>query len=448
MKNFRKPGGCMLAFCKPSLIFSGLLVVMLSCFAPLASAEEVVLDAPELACLECHDKDGLKMKTKKGEVLPLSISTKGFLESMHNKTSCEDCHDSLDEKEHGKVPSSVSSKREFTVKMSDTCISCHKENAELFQDTVHAAMIKGGSEKAATCSDCHNSHTVKSVKIVAPIDQIPCARCHEDIFKAYVKDVHGLERIAKGKESPTCNTCHSSHEIKAASFGDALKESCIKCHKDAAPSHEKWLPNSALHFESVSCPVCHAPDAQRRVNLRMVDSVGGKQLLEQPGVPKFERLIKTADGKEVGLNEKELRSFLKEFNLESDGPKAILSGRLEVRSGVQAHQLSEVSKAIKDCKVCHQYGATPFQTVVLTMAGPDGRPMRHGVEKEILSSLTATGTMKGFYAIGSTRIKLLDYLLVLVILGVALVPIAHLTANRLFKAKREQLKAASNKDQS
>ena len=448
MKNFRKPGWLALTYYKPGLMFSGLLALMLGFSAPMVSAEEVVLDEPELACLKCHDKDGLKMKTQKGEVLPLSISTKAFLESMHNKTSCEDCHDSLDEKDHGKVPSTVSSKREFTLKMSDTCISCHKENVALFKDTVHAEMIKGGSEKAATCSDCHNSHTVKSVKLLAPIDQIPCARCHEDIFKAYAKDVHGLERVAKGKDAPTCNHCHSAHEIKAASLGSALKDSCIKCHKDAAPSHEKWLPNSALHFEAVSCPVCHAPDAQRRVNLRMVDSVGGKQLLEQHGVPKFERLIKTADGKEVGLDEKELRSFLKEFNLENTGPKAILSGRLEVRSGVQAHQLSEKSKAIKDCKVCHQYGATPFQTVVLTMAGPDGRPLRHGVEKEVLGSLTATGTMKGFYAIGSTRIKLLDYLLVLVLLGVVCVPIAHLTANRLFKAKREQLKAASNKDQS
>jgi hypothetical protein len=46
---------------------------------PLALAEDVELDAPELACLKCHDKDGLKMKTQKGEVLPLSISTKAFV---------------------------------------------------------------------------------------------------------------------------------------------------------------------------------------------------------------------------------------------------------------------------------------------------------------------------------------------------------------------------------
>ena len=125
MKNFRKPGWLALTYCKPGLMFSGLLALMLGFSAPMVSAEEVVLDEPELACLKCHDKDGLKMKTQKGEVLPLSISTKAFLESMHNKTSCEDCHDSLDEKDHGKVPSTVSSKREFTLKMSDTCISCH-----------------------------------------------------------------------------------------------------------------------------------------------------------------------------------------------------------------------------------------------------------------------------------------------------------------------------------
>jgi hypothetical protein len=123
-------------------------------------------------------------------------------------------------------------------------------------------------------------------------------------------------------------------------------------------------------------------------------------------------------------------------------------GRLEVRSGAQAHQLSEKSKAIKDCKVCHQAGATPFQSVVLTIAGPDGRPLRHGVEKEVLSSLTAMGSLQGFYAIGSTRIKMLDYLLVLVLLGVLCVPVAHLTAHRLFKAKREQLKAERNKEPS
>jgi hypothetical protein len=87
----------------------------------------------------------------------------------------------------------------------------------------------------------------------------------------------------------------------------------------------------------------------------------------------------------------------------------------------------------------------PFVSVVLSIAGPDGRPLRQGVEKEVLTSATAFGSMRGFYAIGSTRIKLLDYLLILVILGVLCVPIAHLTAHRLFKTKRDQRNAERKK---
>jgi predicted CXXCH cytochrome family protein len=406
------------------------------------AADDVELAEEDVACQKCHDgKVQLLKKTEAGETLSLMISTPAFLASMHNETSCTDCHEDLDEKNHGKVKVPMESKRAYRMAFQDSCTTCHKKNVAKYKDSVHSMMVSDGSEKAPTCSDCHNSHTQKSVKLVEPIANVPCARCHEDIFKAYSQDVHGLERVAKGKTAPICADCHQSHAVQAASLGNALKDSCLNCHKDAAAKHEVWLPNSGRHFEAISCPVCHAPDAQRRVNLRMVDAVGGKQLLEKKGVPQFERLTKAADTGNTDLSERELRSFLKEFNLENVDNKAILSGRLEVRSGVNAHQMAVKEKAIKDCKVCHQVDAIPFQSVVLTMAGPDGRTMRHGVEKEVLSSLTAMGTMRGFYAIGSTRIKLLDYLLVLVVLGVLCVPIGHMTAHRLFKGRREKLNA-------
>jgi hypothetical protein len=306
---------------------------------------------------------------------------------------------------------------------------------------VHAHLVKAGDEKAPTCSDCHNSHTLINVKIVQPIANVPCADCHKEIFKAYSGDVHGLERVAKGKSAPLCANCHSSHKIQAASLGEGIKDSCISCHKDAVAQHESWLPNSGRHFEAISCPVCHAPNAQRRVNLRLVDSVGKQQIKQAHGVPQFEQLTKAVNTSGGSLNEQELGSFLKEFNIENSAGKAILSGRLEVRSGEQAHQLSEKEKAIKDCRVCHQAGATPFQSVVLTMAGADGRPQRHGVEKEVLNSLTAMGSLRGFYTIGSTRIQLLDYLLVLLLLGVLCVPVAHYTVHRMFKPRRERRNA-------
>jgi len=108
---------------------------------------------------------------------------------------------------------------------------------------------------------------------------------------------------------------------------------------------------------------------------------------------------------------------------------------------VQAHQLAEKSKAIRDCDTCHREGAQAFQSVVLTIAGPDGRPLRHGVNKDVLSSIMATDSVRGFYAIGATRIKLLDVLLLLVVLGSLGGVLGHLTlkwATRRIRAKVAQ----------
>ena len=159
------------------------------------------------------------------------------------------------------------------------------------------------------------------------------------------------------------------------------------------------------------------------------------------GVPRFDQRTDAADLKNLGLSERALWSLLKDFNQSGGDGKTVLRGRLEVSSGVEAHQLSAKSKAIKDCNFCHKQGAEPFQSVNLTIAGPDGRPLRHDVDKDTLTSLTSMDSVRGFYAIGSTRIKLLDTLLVLVLLGAICVPLGHMTIKRLFKSVREKLEA-------
>ncbi len=434
--------GTMILSSRPtSLILAGMLAFVLSFTGLTAHAAEGEMSKESKACLSCHDKQGMAKTLESGEVLSLNVSTKAYTESMHKKADCEDCHSNLDSKTHGKVKSAIKSKREFTLGMRESCRDCHKKKATEYDDSVHAALIKAGNKTAPLCSDCHNPHTVRSTKIVTPIAETPCAKCHDAIFKAYSKDVHGHERIAKGISAPLCAGCHQAHAVKAASMGEGVKDACLTCHKEAVNQHKDWLPNTVRHFEAISCPVCHAPDAKRRVNLRLYDSTAKRQVAEKTGVPKFEQRTDAADSKAMGLDERALWSLLKEFNQDGGDGKMLLRGRLEVSSGVEAHQLSEKSKAIKDCNICHKQGAAAFESVTLTIAGPDGRPLRHGVQNEVLNSLTSMESVRGFYAIGSTRIKLLDYLLVLVFLGALSVPLVHMTVKRLFKGVREKLEA-------
>ena len=445
MKSSRILGNMVSSSRSRGLILASLVAFVLSIPGMAARAGGGELSKETTACLKCHDKAGQEKMLENREMLSLHISTKAYVESMHNTTDCEDCHSKIDSKSHGKEKASIKSRRELSLSMQGSCRDCHKKSFAKYEDSLHAALVKEGSKEgrkdAPLCSDCHDPHTQGSVKIIGPIAATPCAKCHEDIFKAYSRDVHGLERVAKGKSAPICANCHKTHDVKAASMDGGIKEACLSCHKDAVREHRDWLPNAERHFEAISCPVCHAPGARRRVNLRLYDGLAKHQISEKTGVPQFERRTHAADTGDVGLDERALWSLLKEFNQDDGGATTSLRGRLEVSSGIEAHQLSEKSKAIKDCNTCHQSGAEPFQSVTITIAGPDGRPLRHVIQKDVLSSMSSLGSVRGFYAIGSTRIKLLDTLLVLVLLVGISGPLAHMAIKWLFRRVREKHEA-------
>ena len=70
------------------------------------------------------------------------------------------------------------------------------------------------------------------------------------------------------------------------------------------------------------------------------------------------------------------------------------------------------------------------------MAGPDGRPLRHDASQGVLNSIESIGSVGGFYAIGSTRIKLLDVLLLMALGAGILLPLAHLSVKLMSERKR------------
>lgn len=407
-----------------------------SATAPSAAAKATELSAEDKACLECHARPAQAKTLPSGEKLPLAVSPKAFAQSVHGGEGCEACHSGLEEG-HDKQPRKIASRRALALEMQEQCADCHQKTATQYDDSVHSALVRTGSDKAPLCSDCHDPHTAKSLKDQAQASSEPvvCQKCHEGVAKAFAQSVHG----STGDEALACKDCHRTHNVKAAAFADNMRKECLSCHKETAATHAEWLPNADRHLEAISCPACHTPDATRRVNLRLYEGAAPHQSTEKVGVPKFVKLANWASGNgSGGLDARALWSMLQEFNRNGSAGKMVLRGRLEVQTGEQAHQLAAKALALKDCDTCHRRGATSFQAVTVSMAGPDGRPLRHEASKGILTSIESVGAVGGFYAIGSTRIVLLDVLLLLAVAAGIALPGAHLAAKLYFRRQRER----------
>jgi len=402
--------------------------------AHAANPKDTGLSKEDKACLECHARPNLEKTLANGEKLSLVIPAKGFADSVHASSGCEGCHSEIDLASHGKEPKPIASKRAYSLERMEACRDCHKKTMTQYEDSVHSALVRTGSEKAPLCSDCHNPHATRSAKekSAGGPEPVVCQKCHQGIAKAFVESVHGRS----GDEALECKDCHQTHNVKAASLGQNMKSQCTSCHKDVVATHAVWLPNTELHLDAISCPACHSPGTTRRVNLRLYEGVASHQASEQVGVPKFVKLANWADTKGSGLDGRALWSLLQEFNRGAGEGKTVLRGRLEVQTGVQAHQLGEKSLAVKDCDTCHREGAASFQAVTVSMAGPDGRPIRHDASNGVLNSIESIGSVGGFYAIGSNRIKLLDVLLLMALGAGIFLPLAHLSVKLVSQRRR------------
>ncbi|MDD5176882.1 MAG: multiheme c-type cytochrome [Sterolibacterium sp.] len=408
----------------------------------ISSQAAGVLSQDDKNCLECHSQEKFEKPMAEGEMLSLHIPGKDFAASVHNAVGCTGCHADIDLKKHPQTSKKKITLRSHSMAMVQVCKDCHDDKFKLYEGSIHATLLRDGNEAAPLCSDCHSPHSIRKDTASAPMAEVSCRQCHTPIYKAYAESVHGQIRgKPEGGHAPLCPDCHKAHEVTAASTGNQLKDACLGCHTNALAVHKTWLPNTDRHFEAVSCPACHAPTAKRRVNLRLYDSIAQERVAEKQGVPQFESRARSADSKGLGLDALALQSLLKEFNREGSEGKTILRGRLEVSTGAEAHQLAPKARAIKECDSCHREGAAPFQTVTISIVSPDGRPLHYGAQKEVLNSATSVDSVGGFYAIGGTRIKLLDVLFVLTLLAGIGIPLGHMTLKWLFRRYLRQIEA-------
>lgn len=398
-----------------------------------ARAAAGALSKADQQCLACHSAKGLEIRLANGETLSLYVQGSAFAASVHNMLGCAVCHADTTFENHPPLKTKIASSRENSLALTQVCHSCHADILKQYEGSIHATLLREGNPVAPICTDCHSPHAVMAKAAYDAATGAPCSKCHNPIFDAYADSVHGKARKQGHMDAPVCSSCHTAHGVAVPSTSDQPKNACLGCHQDVLSAHKGWLPNAAHHLEVISCPVCHAPTAPRRVDLRLYNSTSGKRLSEKQGVPQFETRARSADAKGLGLDALALQSLLKEFSRDDTDSKLILRGRLEVRSGAEAHQLVDKSDAVRDCATCHRAGAEAFQSVTVSIVDPDGRPVRYGAQQEVLNSMISVDSVGGFYAIGGTRIKLLDILVVLALLSGIAVPLGHLTLTWLFR---------------
>ena len=415
-----------------------LAAAMLVALPVTTSAAETAGD-PDAKCLKCHSKK-LKKKLEDGETMFLQISAEDFGQSVHQVIGCTGCHRDVAK---GKHPSRrpIANRREYSLKHNETCSQCHAAKYQAYEGSVHASLVAEGSPNAPVCSDCHSSHSIQEQSVYEPVSGEPCSSCHEAIYDAYAGSVHGQARehgnvIREAHvQAPICSGCHQAHEVKAVAASDYLRDTCLDCHETAAVAHEEWLPNAGMHLKSVSCAACHSPMAERRVDLQLYDKLTRMPVGQGEGDAAIADRMREIDVSDDGLTPFELWKLVRASSREGGGTEVTLRGRMEVATGVEAHRLAPRIEAVRSCESCHEGGASAFQNVTVSISGSDGRKERFAADKRVLNSVVSVDSVGDFYAPGGTRIRVLDGLLVLALVGGLAVPAGHIALGKYLRKK-------------
>jgi len=237
--------------------------------------------SPAVPCSGCHGTHDIQRVTDRAPEERMSFSQemcgrchrpeeKEFLASDHGKAlaggvtgapGCIECHG-----EHDVSSPRADSALTNRSRQAQLCLDCHLDNPDVrnsvgptagfissYETSVHGRAFKDGNLSAATCVDCHGSHSMK--KGSDPTSRVArrniphvCGACHADEQRHYQESVHG-EALARGiTESPSCTDCHGEHRILPRSDPESpvagnnvAAKVCSPCHASVRLSEKYGL---------------------------------------------------------------------------------------------------------------------------------------------------------------------------------------------------------------
>ncbi|HVV70021.1 MAG TPA: cytochrome b/b6 domain-containing protein, partial [Verrucomicrobiae bacterium] len=202
------------------------------------------------ACLDCHSDKTLSKTNAAGKEISLFVDEAKLAASVHKTNTCFSCHSDLTSKHPD----------DGVAALAPNCAKCHEKQSESYGASVHGIALAAGRKDAATCSDCHDGHTI--LPPASPASPLhfsrlaeTCGRCHDQEAKDVEASVHGQALAAGHREAPTCTDCHSEHKIEALKSSSPLKISadvCSNCHASERLNTKYNLPADRVKtfFES------------------------------------------------------------------------------------------------------------------------------------------------------------------------------------------------------
>ena len=391
-------------------------------------------------CLNCHRRDKSKL-LEDGKEMSLMVHRDEYLASAHGEVKCVSCHRAIGKRKHPSKSTNIeiSNERDYSVEMNESCKKCHIKKFKQYKGSVHAALVAQGSTEAPVCTSCHNPHNVQPMADYMAETGLPCRNCHESIFNAYSASVHGQGRINGNTirdshiQAPICADCHHSHEVTALAIGDVLRTTCIACHENIVLLHNQWLPNAGTHMDIVSCAVCHAPFAKRKFDLHLYDNIAQAPIALQEGEEPIQQQLQ-AIADEGGVGDP-LEIWKARGGIGQQGQLVDISlrSRMEVMSGISAHQIASKSFAVRTCDSCHEPGWREKQNVTVSITQSDGRRQSFETNRDALGSVEAVNSISDFYRLGGSESKFLDILVLLSLAAGIAVPIGHFTLGKMIK---------------
>ena len=224
-------------------------------------------------CITCHDAHGIvSVKNPASPVYPLNVvktctkchANAAFMQTYNPSLSvdqlekyrtsvhgmrnakgdpkpaeCASCHGS-----HEILPAADVRSRVYPTNLPGTCASCHSnkeymkaygiptDQFEKFSRSVHGvALLQKHDLGAPACNKCHGNHgaTPPGIESISKV----CGTCHALNADLFSSSPH--KKAFDERKLPECETCHSNHEIVAATnklLGTSPDAVCSKCHSE------------------------------------------------------------------------------------------------------------------------------------------------------------------------------------------------------------------------